>query len=312
MLKNPLISIIIPSYNRASLIEETLNSIIHQTYSNWECIVVDDHSTDDTFLVASNISRNDKRIKVYKRPVLKPKGPSSCRNYGLEISKGAYVNWFDSDDVMAEHKLELDLKNITSGNFDFTISQSQFFDNTTKKKQGYWNTNLYSANAINDFILKKIGWSTNAPLWKTSSLLITNLKFNENLITADDYFYHIQALEKQLKPIIIDEILVHQRIHKNRLENFKNKSPFKSIVNLYLLNNAKNLKLSKETIDFLNRQSVRILSNLYKCKEVRTGVKFSYDLLKTSKSNLNFTKMVKLYIFGVFYYITNKGYNYLK
>lgn len=312
MLKTPLISIIIPSYNRASLIEETLNSIIKQTYTNWECIIVDDHSTDDTFLVATNLANKDARIKVYKRPSAKPKGPSSCRNYGLEKSKGAYINWFDSDDIMVNTKLETDLESINTGHFDFTISQTQFFDDSTGKKQGYWNKNLYSENAINDFILKQVGWSTNAPLWRKSSLIKQHLLFNEHLITADDYFYHIQALEKGLTPIVIDKVLVDQRIHGNRLENFKNKSPFKSVVNLYLLNNAEELKLTNKTIDFLNRQSVRLLSNLYKYKEVKKGVKFSYNLLKTPKSNLRFIKLFKLYVFGVLFFITNKGYNYIK
>jgi glycosyltransferase involved in cell wall biosynthesis len=312
MLENPLVSIIIPSYNRALLIEETLNSIITQTYTNWECMIVDDHSTDDTFLVASNMAKKDSRIKVFKRPKSKPKGPSSCRNYGFELSKGVFVNWFDSDDLMVNNKLELDLEKINSGSFDFTISQSQFFDHSSNENLGFWNNRLFSKNPINDFILKKIGWSTNAPLWRKTSLLSSGLKFDERLITSDDYLYHIKALEHGLKPIVLDRVLVNQRKHSNRLEHFKNKSPFKSIVNLYLLNNAEALKLSKDTIGFLNRQSLRLLSNLYKHKEIKKGLKFSLHLFKSSKSNIGVVRAFKLFIFGVLFYITNKGYNYLK
>jgi glycosyltransferase involved in cell wall biosynthesis len=273
---------------------------------------VDDHSTDETFLVASDFAKKDARFQVFKRPASKPKGPSSCRNYGFVLSKGEFVNWFDSDDLMVANKLELDLEKITSGNFDFTICQSQFFNDSINGKKYYWNNRLYSNDPINDFISKKIGWSTNAPLWRRSSLLKTNLNFDERLITSDDFLYHIQALEKGLKPIIINEVLVNQRVHGNRLENFKNKATFKSIVNLYLLNNATDLKLSIETIDFLNRQSLRILSRFYKYKEIKKGVVFSCNLFKTSKSNLTFIKFVKLFVFGLVFYVTNRGYNHIK
>lgn len=312
MLKNPLVSIIIPSYNRAGLLEHTLNSIIKQTYANWECIIVDDHSTDDTFLVASRISEKDARIKVYKRPSSKPKGPSSCRNYGFEMSSGAYVNWFDSDDLMVEDKLELDLKKITSGDFDFTISQSQFFDDLSDEKLGYWNDCLFSENVIEDFVLKNIGWSVNTPLWRKASLEKFKLQFHENLMTSDDYFYHIQALEKGLKPIVINEVLTNLRVHENRLENFKYKSPFKRIVYVYLLKNASELKLSTKTLDFLNNRSIKVLSNLYKHKEINEAMTFSLELLKTSKSNLSLMRLFKLYVFGLIFYVSNRGYNYIE
>ena len=84
----PLVSIIIPNYNRADLIVETLNSIIAQTYTNWECIVVDDGSTDDSIKVIDEYSKLDPRIYLYIRPNHKRKGANSCRNYGLEMSRG--------------------------------------------------------------------------------------------------------------------------------------------------------------------------------------------------------------------------------
>ncbi|MCP4972024.1 MAG: glycosyltransferase family 2 protein, partial [Arcobacter sp.] len=159
---NPLISIIIPIYNRESLIKETLQSIIAQSYKNWECIIIDDHSTDNTFFVTSEIAKNDSRMHIYKRPDSIPKGPSACRNYGFKKSSGQYINWFDSDDLMMPNKLEVDLKSITSDDYDFTISQTQFFDNKSKENIGFWNDSLFSDNPINDFITMKIGWSTNA------------------------------------------------------------------------------------------------------------------------------------------------------
>ena len=103
---NPLISLIIPTFNRADLLPETLDSIIAQTYQNWECVVVDDGSTDDTFEVLEKYAQKDSRFRVYQRPEELPKSGNSCRNYGFELSKGEFVNFFDSDDVMLPDFLE--------------------------------------------------------------------------------------------------------------------------------------------------------------------------------------------------------------
>jgi glycosyltransferase involved in cell wall biosynthesis len=75
MNTNNLISIIIPTYNRASFIPETIESIVSQTYKDWECIIVDDGSTDDTEKVITNFQNKDSRIKFLKRPASKKKEP---------------------------------------------------------------------------------------------------------------------------------------------------------------------------------------------------------------------------------------------
>ena len=71
---NVLISIIIPTYNRASVIEDTLNSLVLQTYTNWECLIVDDGSKDDSIKIIENYAIEDKRFKLLERPKNKPKG----------------------------------------------------------------------------------------------------------------------------------------------------------------------------------------------------------------------------------------------
>src|SRR5690606_2852819 len=106
MIDAALISIIIPTYNRAHIIGETLDSILAQTYTHWECIVVDDGSTDGTAHLMAGYMERDTRFRYYHRPVERPKGPCSCRNYGFEQSKGDYVNFFDSDDLLMLEALE--------------------------------------------------------------------------------------------------------------------------------------------------------------------------------------------------------------
>ncbi|MBT0608446.1 glycosyltransferase family 2 protein [Aequorivita echinoideorum] len=102
----PKVSIIIPTYNRAHLIGETLDSILAQTYTNWECIIVDDGSTDNMDAVVESYLRKDQRFQYHHRPKNRKKGANTCRNYGFELSKGDYIQWLDSDDLISRNKLE--------------------------------------------------------------------------------------------------------------------------------------------------------------------------------------------------------------
>lgn len=304
-----MISIIIPTFNRAHLIGETLDSIIAQTYQNWECIVVDDCSTDNTEEVLEEYLKKDTRIFFYKKPNDMPKGPSAARNFGFQKSKGEYINFFDSDDLMHPQKLEIDLKNIQSGDFDFTISQSEFFGGIIDKK--YWNAKLWSSDPINDFIVKGIGWSTNAPLWKNNKLKKMNLIFDEELVTADDYFFHIEALAHGFKPHINTDVLVNQRVHPNRLNNHSVKSPFKLKVNFYLIKNINSLGLNPNTIFVLNQQFKNQFSNLLKNKKLKIANSYLLKGLGSSLKPSTKIYILKIWVFGVFYYYIGYGYKFL-
>ena len=100
-----LFSIIIPTYNRARIIEQTLKAVLSQSYNNFEVIVVDDGSTDDTATVVSSFV--DERIK-YCRQANGERG--TARNYGTRLAIGQYVNFFDSDDCMYSNHLETALR----------------------------------------------------------------------------------------------------------------------------------------------------------------------------------------------------------
>lgn len=108
-MSHPLVTIIIPTYNRAAIIGKTLDSILAQTYKNWECIVVDDGSTDTTALVMKKYCDTDPRFRYVSRPDTHKPGGNGARNYGLKLAKGAYVQWFDSDDLMHPNKLQAQL-----------------------------------------------------------------------------------------------------------------------------------------------------------------------------------------------------------
>lgn len=120
----PLVSVIIPSYNRDTLIGETLNSIMSQTYTNWECIVVDDGSTDNSIYIIESFCKKDKRFRFYKRH-RSPKGAQVCRNIGIENTNGKYTIFLDSDDLLANNCIENRVNYIEKNNgLSFVVFQT--------------------------------------------------------------------------------------------------------------------------------------------------------------------------------------------
>ena len=105
MNKQPLISVIIPTYNRENIITRAIDSVIHQTYKNWELIIVDDGSKDKTEEVIKPYLKNHKVSYHYQ----KNKGVCEARNYGIKKAKGEYIAFLDSDDEFEENKLSVQL-----------------------------------------------------------------------------------------------------------------------------------------------------------------------------------------------------------
>jgi glycosyltransferase involved in cell wall biosynthesis len=108
MKDRPLISVIIPAFNSGKYLAQTIDSVLAQSYQNFEIIIVDDGSTDDTLQLAKNIAEKDNRIKVYSIP---PAGrPSVPRNFGIQQAKGDLVAFLDSDDLWGRSKLDDQLR----------------------------------------------------------------------------------------------------------------------------------------------------------------------------------------------------------
>ena len=103
MQNNPLISIIIPVYNVAEYVEECINSIINQSYLNLDIIIIDDGSTDNSGEICEEIAKKDNRIRVVHQH---NKGLSSARNLGMELAKGRYIGFVDSDDLICSDMYE--------------------------------------------------------------------------------------------------------------------------------------------------------------------------------------------------------------
>lgn len=120
-----LVSIIMPVYNGEKTILGSIKSVIEQTYLNWELIIVDDCSTDDTYSIVKSI--NDKRIKFYQLES-NTGSPTSPRNYGLSVCCGKLIAFLDADDIWESQKLELQVRMLNRG-YDIVCSNYAVFSN---------------------------------------------------------------------------------------------------------------------------------------------------------------------------------------
>lgn len=225
-MNQSLVSIIIPTYNRAHLIDETLDSILSQTYFNWECIIVDDGSTDNTDGVVSNYMLKDSRFQYFTRPINKPKGPNSCRNFGFKMSKGDYVHWFDSDDIYFPFALD-NYVNFLDKATEVAVAKLEIADFLTGIK--IKENTIISDNLIEDYFVGKIAHYVCGPLWKRSFLEKQIYLFDEAIRNLDDWDFNLRMLYQN--PIIefIDKPLIQYRVHTESLSHEIGKLNFQEI-----------------------------------------------------------------------------------
>ena len=128
----PKISVITPAYNASEFISETIESVVKQTFLDWEMIIVDDCSTDETYALALQLSKDDNRIKALKNE--ENIGVAATRNKALDIATGEYIAFLDADDLWLPQKLEKQICFMDAGQYVLTYTNYQKFDSKTGKR----------------------------------------------------------------------------------------------------------------------------------------------------------------------------------
>ncbi|MBN3518678.1 glycosyltransferase family 2 protein [Algoriphagus lutimaris] len=199
------VSVIVPCFNNERLITDTLESVIQQTYFNWECIVVDDGSDDRSVEKILSYVNRDHRFRLLKRPSDLPKGANSCRNYGVLKSSGEYLIFLDADDLLANNCIERRVNSISvedliihsTAHFTEEIDQaSPFFPNL--------NSNLSAIEYRNMFLEYMIPWHTSSGIWKKDFFNEIN-GFNDRLLRFQDVDLHVRALSFPLIKFKLDD-----------------------------------------------------------------------------------------------------------
>lgn len=221
MDKTPLVTIITPAYNSEKYIDDTFKSVLKQTISNWEWLIIDDHSTDSTFKIISEYAESDIRIKVFQTP--QNSGSAAARNIGLKNKQGRYVTFLDSDDFLDENYLESQLAFIKDNGPIITASYRRLASNTstvfTPREKINYRDLLY-------------GCDTSCLTTMFDSCVIENIYFKEEIKKDEDYIFWLKILEKGYVVKTNKAVLATYRITKTSKNGNKLKL-FKPIYNIY-------------------------------------------------------------------------------
>ena len=235
-MNKPKVSIIIPAYNREQLIGETLNSVLVQTYNNWECIVVDDGSVDNTEGVIKFFAKKDKRFKFYHRPKTKKSGASSCRNYGLEKAIGELIQFLDSDDLLAKNKLEEQVKLYKTGSLSLITCKWGGFEKSSDLSKRYkYKYHSYKNFSNGKSLLKSLGkYNEFFPLhvYLTPRVLIEESgTWNEAITNNDDAEFFTRVILNSSGIIFTDKTSVYYRYNSyNNLSDINTSEKVESAI----------------------------------------------------------------------------------
>jgi teichuronic acid biosynthesis glycosyltransferase TuaG len=223
MTEQPFISVIIPLYNAESFIADTIQSVLDQTFTNWELLIIDDCSTDESTTIVNRFTDIDSRIRLITSAI-NFGGPAKPRNIGIENAKGNYIAFLDADDIWLPEKLEKQLKFIQTNNLNFSSCYCSLIDEQNSQIPFGWKGALVDkmfskgtlCNVIkHNFIL-------------TSSVIIakkTLLPFNEtkDYIAVEDFDLWLRIL---VEPTTVykyqNETLIQYRLVNNSISERMN------------------------------------------------------------------------------------------
>lgn len=193
MEHNLLFSLIVPVYNVSKYLHQCLDSIINQTYSNIEIILVNDGSSDYSGRICDEYANKDKRIKTIHT---ENKGVSSARNLGLSIAKGNYIAFIDSDDWIEKDAIEKIEKQIKTYSYDLILYgvsrdtlHGQFPLYTGLVETSY--TLKDQMNDILPYLVKNEIINAPFKVYKHDLIKDNNIKFDTNFSLAEDYLFNI-------------------------------------------------------------------------------------------------------------------------
>jgi glycosyltransferase involved in cell wall biosynthesis len=209
-----LVSIVTPMYNNETVIKETIQSVINQTYRYWELLLIDDCSSDHTVELVEQLVELDPRIKLFKHS--KNKGAAAARNLGTKMSKGHYIAFLDADDLWLKDKLEQQMNILKTKNYDVCFGSYEWINSDGKSLQT-------KVEALKTLTYKKllranyIGNLTGIYNCKKLGKIYT-----KDLKKRQDWLLWLEALKRSENPACgITETIAYYRITEGSLSSNK-------------------------------------------------------------------------------------------
>jgi glycosyltransferase involved in cell wall biosynthesis len=229
LILKPLISVITPTFNRQKMLKVAIESVISQTYKNWELIIIDNFSTDSTISMINKI--RDQRIKLFKK---KRNGSIAfSRNFGAQKSSGQWLSFLDSDDWWEDNKLEKVF--LKTNSETAVIYHSLKVENVIEKKDGYLLGRRLKSNTYRDLLLNgnAIGLSS-ATVNKMVYDKVGGMNEAKELFGLEDYDLWLRIAKLGSKFEFINSQLGYYRKHQDNAGSSNSYSKISNALNLHL------------------------------------------------------------------------------
>ena len=209
-MPNPVASVILPVYNSQSFIEKTLLSLVNQSFKDFEVIIVDDGSTDETLSIANNF-KNKLNITLFKSGHTADVGKN--RNIGLDNSKGEFIYFIDSDDIWEPEKMEYFQSLFQKGN-GFICSNAKVIDENDNiiKEKFFKNPDFDFNIKLSDLV--KLNFVITSSLAIRKDVIGSHRFYEEPGFIVEDYMFWLKLIESN-PGLFIDKSFVRYRIHKS-------------------------------------------------------------------------------------------------
>lgn len=308
-VSNPLISVIVPIYKVEEYLDKCVDSIVNQTYTNLEIILVNDGSPDNCPKMCDEWSKKDSRIKVIHK---ENGGVSSARNKGLEIATGEWISFIDSDDWVEKDYIYELYNAATSNNAQISLcSYNRVVGNKIEQI-------MHKARVVsgNEYLISTLNPQTGfgfCHMKLYSASCIKDIKFNTSLKIGEDALYNEQVSKNINRAIIINKCLYNYRINSNSVvkrfdKDYVNKFLDSMILNKeYILNNYKDKNVIQSLYNYIafhvmliavnycfnskneEKNKIRLLSKICNINIFKESIK------KSNYSNLSFTRKITLF-----------------
>ena len=220
-MMNPKVSVIVPCYNQAQFLAETLDSVLAQNHENWECIIVNDGSTDNTETVAREYCDKDQRFVYLKK---ENGGLSSARNAGLDIAQGDYVQFLDSDDILLPNKFEYQIRAMETDNSDVCVCHhSMFTTDINQTWENFFSQSTYDLT-YHGFVYN---WGEtfvigiHSGLFSHSFLKNHHIHFDEHVYALEDWLFWVSIIRAKGIVCEIQDKLTLYRVQTSSMTHDK-------------------------------------------------------------------------------------------
>lgn len=206
-----MISVIIPVYNVELYLPQCVESVLNQSYQNFELILVDDGSSDNSPAICDEYSKKDARVRVVHQ---KNTGVSAARNFGIEQSRGEWLTFIDSDDFVENDYLER--FDVEKNNADLIIQGLEYFDNRTRIyfKQVIVDNIILPKDGLKTIVAKNKLLHSGYPVakaYKRNLLIDNNIRFNQNISFHEDHIFVLQAMNAANGVRFVDSVAYKYR-----------------------------------------------------------------------------------------------------